>query len=178
MTFTGAFPLEDVPMDKEVKNKTKEVKTDVQNEQSFKSEKKIDGHFENKTASGVVLNNYKVAKEELKAAQEKEKELKTIVLQHVGELHEGTNRFTTNFYALKITKTPTLSIVAPDMNYFGQCLQWIDQCVGAGVSAQLVTWKPSLNKKVYDELPEEIRKVFNQFVELKYNSPTFTLEDL
>ena len=174
MTFTGRFPLENVPMDN-----TEEVNKKVDKEVQPKTEKKIDGYYKNADATGVVLNGYSKAKEALDNAKKEEKHWKDLVMNHIGEkLHEGTNRYTTDFNCLKIVKQPVLSLEITDMNYFQQCLGWISQCLGQETAAALVTWKPSLDKRTYDALPEEIKSVFNQFVTLKYNSPSITIEDL
>ena len=174
MTFTGRFPLENVPMDN-----TEEVNKNVDKEVQPKTEKKIDGYYKNADATGVVLNAYSHAKQELDKAKAEEKRSKDLVINHIGEkLHDGTNRYTTDFNCLKIVKQPVSSLEIPDMNYFQQCLGWISQCLGQETAAALVTWKPSLDKRTYDALPEEIKSVFNQFVTLKYNSPSITIEDL
>ena len=180
MTFNGRFPLENVPMPNGEQNVQPNGKEIIANKvKKSVSEKKVDGYFKNADATGVILNGYTEAKKALENAKNEEKRWKDLVMNHIGErLHDGTNRYTTDFNCLKIVKQPTLSLEISDMTYFQQCLGWIAQCLGNETANNLISWKPSLDKRTYDSLPEEIKAVFNQFVTLKYNSPSITIEEL
>lgn len=160
MTFQNQFPLEN--------NVSQPVEdTEIEN----------GNYFKNTGATGVVLNNYRAAKQALQEAQEAERKAKENVLNHIKErMHTGTNRFKTDFYTLKVVNQPTYSIDTTNMQHLQQCMQWVQQCCGDEVASTLLNWKPSLNKKVYDSLPVQVQQVFNQFVVMKI-SQTFTLEE-
>ena len=135
--------------------------------------------FDNQTSTGVVLNNWKHAKEKYDEAKAVLDEAKKSVISHIGEnISAGTNRFATGFYVLKAVKAEKIDVEVNDVNALNQTLAQLVCTAGMDVAREIIQWKPSLNKKLYDNLRPEERALLAPFLKLSYGSPTLTIEKL
>lgn len=133
--------------------------------------------FESVSATGVVLDNFRHAKEEYDTSKKRLDECKGLVIQHIGEqISVGTNRFATNHYVLKTSVSKKYEVDAKDKNNLNQALHQIAVIEGGEVAGSLLTWKPSLNTKVYDNLSPQAKEIINNFITMSYSSPTLTVE--
>lgn len=147
-------------------------------EVGFKDEIEVEAEEVQSTrAKGVVLDNWRHAKNELSEAQLKEKEARSNVMAYIKEeIKDGTNRFKTNHYTLKVAHSQKYSVAKDDLQALNGALQAIANICGNEVAGQLLTWSPSLNKRVYDTLPAEAKAVIDPFLTLAYTD-TFSIEN-
>lgn len=135
--------------------------------------------FENQSATGVVLNNWKHAKAEYDQAKARLDECKGYVLQHIEELIDvGTTRISTGFFVLKTSKTAKYTVDNSDMQALNNSLTMIANLCGGDVAGSLLNWKPTLNVKVYEQLPPQAKAEIDKFVTMSYGSPTLAMEEL
>ena len=128
-------------------------------------------------AKGVVLDNWRHAKNELSEAQAKEKEAKANVMAYIKtELQDGTNRFKTDHYTLKVAHAQKYTVAKDDLGALNGALQAIANICGADVAGQLLSWSPTLNKRVYDSLPQEAKTFLDPFITMTYTD-TFSIEE-
>lgn len=133
--------------------------------------------FPSQNSTGVVLDNWRQAKIAYDEAKSRLDESKTNVLQHLAEeIDVGTTRFATDFYVLKTTQSRKFEINASDMNLLNQALTVIAGLCGNEVAGSLLTWKPSLNTKVYDSLPNEAKSEIDKFITMSYTTPNLSIE--
>lgn len=133
--------------------------------------------FESGTATGVVLDNFRHAKQNYDEAKKVLDEAKGVVLQHIGEqISVGTNRFATTHFTLKTTVSKKYDVDASDMQGLNQALTVIANMCSGDVAGSVLNWKPSLNSKVYENLPDEAKAQLDPFVTLSYGSPTLSVE--
>lgn len=148
---------------------------------SFVATKKLDEepvqHSESTTQKGVIFDNWRNAKNRLSQAQSEEKQARNNVMEWVKEeIKEGTNRFSTNHFTLKIAHAPKYKVDSSDLGALNSAMQAISQITGAEVASQLLSWSPTLNKKVYDNLPDNAKQIIGAFLTMTY-SDTFSIED-
>lgn len=128
-------------------------------------------------AKGVVLDNWRHAKNELSEAQLKEKEARSNVMAYIKEeIKDGTNCFKTNHYTLKVAHSQKYSVAKDDLQALNGALQAIANICGNETAGQLLSWSPSLNKRVYHTLPAEAKAVIDPFLTLIYTD-TFSIEE-
>ena len=140
---------------------------------------KIKAEFKSVTATGVVLDNWKNAKSEYDLAKAKLDECKDAIVQHIGkDFSVGTNRFATDHFVLKANVNTNYTVDCSDLQMLNGALINISDICGEEVAQELLTWKPTLNKKVYADLPVEAKAFIDGFLTLKYNAPTFSAEEL
>ena len=133
--------------------------------------------FESVSATGVVLDNFRHAKEEYDTAKKRLDECKSSVIQHIGEqINVGTTRFATNHYVLKTSVSTKYEVDAKDMNNLNRALNQIAMIDGGEVTGSLLMWKPSLNTKVYDKLSPQAKEIIDNFITMSYSNPTLTVE--
>ena len=133
--------------------------------------------FESVSATGVVLDNFRHVKEEYDTAKKRLDECKGLVIQHIGtQISVGTTRFATNHCVLKTSVSKKYEVDAKDMNNLNQALNQIAMIDGGEVAGSLLTWKPSLNTKVYDKLSPQAKEIIDNFITMSYSSPTLTVE--
>lgn len=143
-----------------------------------KAKVEVKATFENQTATGVVLNNWLHAKQKQAEIKKQVDESQALVLQHIGEqISVGTNRFATGFFVLKATKSEKYEVNGADVNALNNALSQLAQSAGFEVARDIIQWKPSLNKKLYDKLSDEQKAILNPFLALSYSSPTLTIEE-
>ena len=132
--------------------------------------------IESVTAKGVVLDNWRHSKEKLAQAQSEEKQARSNVMEYIkSELKEGTNRFSTNHFTLKVAHAPKYTVAKDDLAALNAAMQTIAQICGNEVAGQLLSWLPSLNKKVYDTLPDNAKQIIGAFLTMTY-ADTFTVD--
>lgn len=147
--------------------------------QEFNKKLDVKTTFQSITATGVVLDNFKNAKTKYDEAKAKLDECKSYVIQHIGEqIDVGTTRFATNHFVLKTTKGKKYDVNADDMQALNTSLNIIAGLCGANVASSLIVWKPSLNTKVYDNLPDDAKAEIDKFITLSYGSPSLSVEEL
>lgn len=135
--------------------------------------------FRSQGSTGVVLDNWKHAKLEYDKAKARLDESKATVIQHIGEhIDVGTTRFATNHFVLKTTQSKKYDVDGNDINAINQALNVIAGLCGAEIAGSLLKWKPSLNTKVYEQLPADAKAEIDRFVTLSYGSPTLSIEEL
>ena len=140
------------------------------------SEVAHDENFESTQATGVVLDNWRHAKDQLTKAQAEEKKAKAVVMNYIeSSLKEGTNRFKTNKFTLKVAHAAKYSVAKDNLSGLNAAMQKIAESCGNEVASQLITWSPSLNKKAYESLPEYAKSLIDEFITLTY-SDTLTIE--
>lgn len=143
-----------------------------------KPAKNVKEEFNSSGATGVVLDNWrrnKVAYDEAKARLDESKEN---VISHLqGKIDVGTNRFATNHFVLKTTMNVKYDVDSSDMNRLNILLNNIALKCGAEVASNLLKWKPSLNVKVYDSLPDDVKQELNSVITMSYSSPTLYIEE-
>lgn len=144
-----------------------------------KPKAEVKATFDSTTACGVVLDNWRNAKVTYDQAKNALSEAKNSVLQYVGDQVDiGTSRFATNHFILKTTKTEKIEVNAPDLNRLNVALTEIATMCGADVASQVISWKPTLNKKVFDSMPLQAQEKLNEFLTLSYSTPTLSIEEL
>ena len=135
--------------------------------------------FDSKTATGVVLDNFRHAKQNYDVAKKDLDEAKGNVIAHIGtQISVGTNRFATNHFTLKTSVSKKYDVDASDMQGLNQALTVIAGLCGAEVASSLIKWKPSLDSKVYEQLSDEAKAQLDRFITLSYGSPTLSIEEL
>lgn len=133
--------------------------------------------FDSVTATGVVLDNFRHAKVNYDTAKKALDEAKGAVMSHIGEqISVGTNRFATNHFTLKATVSKKYDVDASDMQGLNQALTFIAGLCGGDVAGSVLKWKPSLDTKVYESLPDDAKAQLDRFITLSYGSPTFSVE--
>lgn len=148
-------------------------------QQPTKGKEKIEpkASFDSITATGVVLDNFRHAKQNYDVAKKALDEAKGNVMAHIGEqISVGTNRFATNHFTLKTLVSKKYDVDASDMQGLNQALSVIANLCGADVASSLIKWKPSLDSKVYENLPDEAKAQLDKFITLSYGSPTLSIE--
>lgn len=134
-------------------------------------------HSDSTTQKGVVFDNWRHAKNALAKAQADEKQARSNVMEWVkDEIKDGTNRFSTNHFTLKIAHAPRYKVDSSDLNALNSAMQAISQICGQEVAMQLLSWSPTLNKKVYDDLPDMAKQIINAFITMTY-ADTLSIED-
>lgn len=129
------------------------------------------------TATGVILDNWRHAKEDYDKAKARLDECKGYVIEHIGsQINVGTTRFQTNFFTLKTSVSKQYKVNAEDMNALNQALNVIANICGGEVAGSLLSWKPTLNTRVYDSLPHNAKQEIDKFISLSYGQPTFSIE--
>ena len=68
------------------------------------------------------------------------------------------------------------SVAKDDLQALNGAMATIANICGNETAGQLLTWSPSLNKRVYDTLPAEAKAVIDPFLTLTYTD-TFSIED-
>lgn len=135
--------------------------------------------FDSKTATGVVLDNFRHAKQNYDVAKKDLDEAKGNVIAHIGtQISVGTNRFATNHFTLKTSVSKKYDVDASDMQGLNQALTVIAGLCGGDVAGSLIKWKPSLDSKVYEKLSDEAKAQLDRFITLSYGSPTLFIEEL
>ena len=135
--------------------------------------------FESVTATGVVLDTFRHAKQNYNVAKKALDEAKGNVIAHIGkEITVGTNRFATNHFTLKTSVSKKYDVDASDMQGLNQALTVIAGLCGSEVASSLITWKPSLDSKVYEQLSDDAKAQLDRFITLSYGSPTLSIEEL
>lgn len=135
--------------------------------------------FDSKTATGVVLDNFRHAKQNYDVAKKDLDEAKGNVIAHIGtQISVGTNRFATNHFTLKTSVSKKYDVDASDMQGLNQALTVIAGLCGGDVAGSLIKWKPSLDSKVYEKLSDEAKAQLDRFITLSYSSPTLSIEEL
>lgn len=135
--------------------------------------------FDSKTATGVVLDNFRHAKQNYDVAKKHLDEAKGNVIAHIGtQISVGTNRFATNHFTLKTSVSKKYDVDASDMQGLNQALTVIAGLCGGDVAGSLIKWKPSLDSKVYEKLSDEAKAQLDRFITLSYGSPTLSIEEL
>ena len=135
--------------------------------------------FDSITATGVVLDNFRHAKQNYDVAKKALDEAKGYVIAHIGEqISVGTNRFATNHFMLKTSVSKKYDVDASDMQGLNQALTVIAGLCGGDVASSLIKWKPSLNSNVYEKLSDDAKAQLDRFITLSYGSPTLSIEDL
>lgn len=134
--------------------------------------------FRSVSATGVILDNWKHAKVQYDEAKARLDECKSNVIQHIGEhIDVGTTRFATNHFVLKTTQSIKYDVDGSDINAINQSLNIIAGICGGEVAGSLLKWKPSLNTKVYEQLPPDAKGEIDKFITMSYNTPTLNIEE-
>ena len=127
-------------------------------------------------AKGVVLDNWRHTKEKLAQAQSEEKEARSNVMEYIkSELQEGTNRFSTNHFTLKVVHSPKYAVAKDDLAALNTAMRTIAEICGSEIAGQLLNWSPSLNKRAYDMLPDNAKQFIAPFLTMTY-ADTFTVD--
>lgn len=142
-----------------------------------KPDKRHNASFKSTSATGVVLDNWRAAKVKLDAAKKEESDARDLVVNHVSnDVNEGVNRFSTDKFVLKVTRSPRYKVDGSNREMLGQCLNAIYQMCGGNVANNLIKWQPTLDKRTYDELPQEAKDLINPFLTLTFTD-TFGVEE-
>lgn len=135
--------------------------------------------FPSKNSTGVVLDNWRHAKIAYDEAKARLDDSRGSVLEYLaGQIDVGTTRFATDFFVLKTSQSRKFEVNGSDMNLLNQALTVIAGLCGNEVAGGLLTWKPSLNTKIYDSLPDEAKAEIDKFITMSYTSPTLSIEEI
>lgn len=135
--------------------------------------------FDSTTATGVVLDNFRHAKEQFDIAKKALDEAKGNVITHIGEqMSVGTNRFATNHFTLKTSISKKYEVDGSDPQELNKALNAIAFLYGADVASSVIKWKPSLDVKVYEKLSDDAKAQLDRFITLSYSSATLSIEEI
>lgn len=118
-------------------------------------------------------------KARLALLREREAEMRQDILNELYANHEiGVNTIElANGYELKATFKETFSLIEED-NRLDSALDAIDNLGERGklITERLVKWKPALVKSEYDQLPDDIRRIFDTAVLVKPAAATLEIK--
>lgn len=132
-------------------------------------EKRYNTSFKSTSASGVTLDSWRTAKVKLEEAKAREKELRSHVELIVRDtVNQGVNRYGTDYFVLKLTRSPKYTVDGSNLQMLNQALGTIYQMCGGEVANSLIKWTPTLDKKTYDALPDEARAIIDPYLTLTF----------
>lgn len=117
----------------------------------------------------VAKVRYDIAKDELDTHKKrliKAMNLKSIV---------GISRFKTTDFELTCNVLEKYEVV-DDKELINNVLQNVFQVCGADVANNIINWKPSLNKRIYETLTEDQKSLLNDILTLSYSTPSLTMK--
>lgn len=117
-----------------------------------------------------IVHQWLEAKKMLQQAQYVEKECRHKVLENIGELQIGSNNFDNGFCKLNITQSEKFDVVN-NHELINKILNQIALNDGLEIAQNLIQWKPSLSKKVYDKLSPLSRQLMAEILTVSLSSP-------